>query len=76
VKAGDNDAASNTGATSVAIGYDYKLAKNSSTYIMYSKVSNDTGATYGIGGGHDSDKYTTATGTDVSAISVGYKYSF
>ena len=42
---------------------------------MYSKVSNDANAAYVIGNGHD-QKYTTATGQDVSAISVGYIYSF
>ena len=77
VKAGDNDASSNSGANEVAVGYAMKLDKNASTYIMYSKVSNDANAAYGINGGHDSDKYTVgAAGQDVSAISLGYIYKF
>jgi predicted porin len=77
VKAGDNDVTSDTGANNIAVGYDYKLDKQSATYIMYSKVSNDANASYGIGGGHDSDKYTVgAPGQDVSAISIGYIYKF
>lgn len=75
VKAGDNDAVSSSGANEVAAGYDYKLDKNSSTYIMYSKVSNETNAQYIIGNGHD-QKYLTTAGQDVSAVSVGYTYSF
>jgi len=76
-KAKDDDAASATGANNIAVGYEMKLAKNASAYLMYSKVSNDANASYGIGGGHDSDKYTVgAAGQDVSAISLGYKYSF
>jgi predicted porin len=75
IVADDTDATSNSGATETAVGYDYKLDKHSSTYIMYSVVSNDTNATYLIGNGHD-QKYTTAAGQDVSAVSVGYMISF
>ena len=74
-KAGDTDASTASGANEIAVGYDHKLAKNSSTYIMYSKVSNDANASYAIGNGHD-QQYITATGQDVSAVSVGYIYSF
>ena len=75
VKAGDTDASTASGANEIAVGYDYKLAKNSSTYVMYSKISNDANASYAIGNGHD-QQYLTASGKDVSAISVGYIYSF
>jgi predicted porin len=75
--ADDNDATTDSGATNIAVGYDHKLDKSSTVYVMYSSVSNDTNASFGIGGGHDSDKYSVgAAGQDVSAISLGYIYSF
>jgi predicted porin len=75
IQAGDNDAVSDSGATQTVVGYDYKLDKNATTYVAYSAVSNDTNAAYLIGNGHD-QKYSTATGEDVSAISAGYIISF
>jgi len=75
IKAGDNDATSDSGASEMAVGYDYKLDKNSKAYIAYSSVNNDTNASYLMGNGHD-QKYTTASGENVSALSVGYIISF
>ena len=75
--ADDNDATNGSGADNIAVGYDHKLDKSSTVYVMYSSVSNDTNASFGIGGGHDSDKYSVgAAGQDVSAISLGYIYKF
>lgn len=74
INAKESDA-KNDGANEVAVGYDYKLDKHSSTYIAYSKISNDANAAYFMGAGHD-QKYTTAPDQDVSAFSVGYIYSF
>lgn len=71
----------NDGASETAIGYSYKLGKHSSTYVMYSTISNDNGnsgvngAGYFIGNGHD-QKYWSAPGQDVSSFSVGYIVSF
>lgn len=77
VTADDNDATSDSGATNIAVGYDHKLDKNSTVYIMYSSVDNDTNASFDIAGGHDSDKYSGGTnGDDISAISLGYVYKF
>lgn len=73
--ADNTDAGNDTGATETAVGYSYKLDKHSSTYVMYSVISNDNNAQYIIGNGHD-QKYTSAVGQDVSAISVGYEISF
>ena len=75
IQAGDTKAVSNSGATEIAVGYDYKLDKVSSTYVAYSSVSNDTNAAYVMGNGHD-QKYTTATGENVSALSAGYIIKF
>ena len=75
IQAGDTDATSASGATEVAVGYDYKLDKNSSTYIAYSSVSNDKNASYVMGNGHD-QKYTTTAGENINALSAGYIYSF
>lgn len=71
----EKSSAGNDGANQITVGYDYKLAKNASAYIMYDKVSNDPNAQYFIGAGHD-QHYTTVAGKDVSAISVGYVYKF
>jgi len=75
VKADDVDGTTATGANQVSVGYDGKLAKNSTYYVMYSKISNDANIAYAMGNGHD-QKYTTATGQDLSAFSVGFTYSF
>ncbi len=75
MKAGKSDAG-NDGANQITVGYSYALAKNSKTYIMYDKISNDAGASYGIGAGHDLSYKNAVNGKDVSAISVGYVYKF
>ncbi len=75
IQAGDTKAISNSGATEIAVGYDYKLDKISSTYVAYSSVSNDTNSAYVMGNGHD-QKYTTAMGKNVSALSAGYIIKF
>ncbi len=75
VKADDVTGVDASGANQVSIGYGAKLAKNSTYYVMYSKLSNDTNASYLMGNGHD-QKYTTDTGKDLSAFSVGFTYSF
>jgi len=75
VKADDVDGTTATGANQVSVGYSAKLARNSSYYVMYSKISNDANIAYLMGNGHD-QKYTTADGQDLSAFSVGFTYSF
>jgi predicted porin len=75
MKAATSDAG-NDGANQVTVGYSYKLAKNSSTYIMYDKVSNDANANYSIGTGHDVNYKNAVNGQDVSAISVGYVFKW
>ncbi len=77
VTADDNDASNDSGASNISVGYDHKLDKNSTIYLMYSAVDNDTNASFDIAGGHDSDKYSGGTnGDDISAISLGYIYKF
>lgn len=75
MKAGKSDVG-NDGANQVTVGYTYKLAKNSKTYIMYDKISNDANANFHIGAGHDQAYTNGVNGKDVSAISVGYVYKF
>ncbi len=76
-KADNVDNTTNTGSKLWAVGYDYKISKQTSAYAMYAKNSNDgTGAgLYAIGyGGHG--ERPTFTGPDSSAFSVGLIHKF
>lgn len=77
VNSGDSGGVSNTGANQVSIGYDHNLSKATSLYAQYSKINNDTNASYNF-----STAYTTAipsgltAGNDPSVFAVGMKHSF
>ena len=52
-KADELDNSANTGATQTSIGIDHTLSKNTIIYATYASISNDTAATFGVGGnGH------------------------
>lgn len=70
------DSSSDTGAKLSTIGWDHKLTADMSTYLLYSSMANDANATFGIGGGHDGDKYTTVAGGNIKVLSLGLVYSF
>jgi len=73
-----NDDAVNADAKMFAVGVDYKLAKDVTTYIAYSSTSNEASATYKANNwGHGQSAVGAPTaGLDPSAISIGLVYKF
>lgn len=77
-QASDSDAG-NDGATYYALGLDHSFKNNLKGYIIYSKISNDNGGSYGfIGSPHTSTNGNTAvvTGADSDVLAVGIKMDF
>jgi len=68
---------SNTGATQVSIGYDYSLSKRTSVGVNYSKINNETGATYQFFTGTAlQNSPATSRGTDTSMFYAGVRHAF
>lgn len=83
-KADDISNTENTGGDMWAVGYDYKLSKQTNVYAMYAQTSNSSAASYTImNGGHD-NKYPQGdynntgsfAGGKSSAVSVGIEHKF
>jgi predicted porin len=67
----------NTGATQVSIGYDYSLSKRTSVGVNYSKINNETGATYQFFTGTALQNAPgVAKGTDTSMFYAGVRHAF
>jgi predicted porin len=67
------------GATQMSIGYDHNLGKGTTVYALYTKVSNNTNGTYGLGQTADGEITGAQPGvanSAPSAISVGMNYAF
>lgn len=60
-----------TGATHFALGVGQALSANTDVYALYTVVSNDANASYGLFSNSDS-----FTGEDMSAFSVGINHKF
>lgn len=74
-KAGDSDnPATDTGAKHATIGVEQTLSKRTSVYALYTKLVNKDGS-YDLGPGAGG-KYSTATGEDPKALSLGIKHKF
>ncbi|MHB9020464.1 MAG: porin [Halothiobacillus sp.] len=76
-----SDANSQNGGNLWAVGYDYKLSKQTNVYAMYAQTSNSANGTYTImGGGHDNSFIpagsTLKPGGKSSAVSVGVEHKF
>jgi predicted porin len=67
----------NTGATQVSIGYDYSLSKRTSVGVNYSKINNESAATYQFftGAGLQNSP-ATSRGTDTSMFYAGVRHAF
>jgi predicted porin len=72
-----------TAATTMGIGVDHELSKDSTVSVMYAMTANDDDAFYTVtgGGGHGDSldptfDPTTGNGEDSSAFSVGYIVKF
>lgn len=74
--AGDVQATTNTGATQLALGYDHSLSKRTTVYALYTRISNDIGAAYGLTTISTGATAAAAAGQDPSAWSFGMKHTF
>ena len=78
--ASEVDSADNTGADLWAIGYDYKLSKQTKVYAAYANMSNESAiAEYAVGykTGHGQTVANDGTdGNDNSAFSLGLVHKF
>ncbi|WP_156521274.1 porin [Halothiobacillus diazotrophicus] len=79
-KADSFSGTTNTGGDLWAVGYDYKLSKQTSVYAVYGQTSNDTNGTYTImGGGHDYSfpvGTASSSGLKTSSVSLGIQHKF
>ncbi len=76
-RANDGDSAANTSAKQYTLGADYNFSKRTAAYALYSKLNNEAGGMYRLGGVRAGGAYTTvAAGEDPSVISIGMKHSF
>jgi len=68
---------SNTGATQVSIGYDYSLSKRTSVGVNYSKINNESAASYQFFTGTAlQHSPATSRGTDTSMFYAGVRHAF
>lgn len=75
-RAGDVQATSNSGAKQWALGYDHNMGKRTTLYALYTRLDNDSGATYGLTGISTGGQAAAAAGQDPSAWSFGMKHTF
>ena len=61
-----------TGATQISAGITQSLTRNTELYALYTQVSNDNGASYGLAYG----PANAVTGKDESAFSFGVNHKF
>lgn len=71
----DGNDAADTGAKNLSLGVDHNMSKRTAVYALYTKTSNNTGASYNVGGGQGGD-YGPGLGEDPSILSFGMKHSF
>lgn len=77
-RVGELGGRSNTGASQLSLGYDHRLSKRSTLFALYTRLSNESAASYGLGGAAYTSSNTAAigAGADFSAFSVGLKHAF
>ncbi len=75
--AGKVGSVNDTAAKQWTLGVDHNLSKRTAVYALYSKVSNDSAGTYGVGTGVAGGAVAAVgAGADPSAWSFGMKHSF
>ncbi|MHB1084154.1 MAG: porin [Thiobacillus sp.] len=73
---GDYTSGADNGAKQYVIGADYGFSKRTSVYALYTKVSNDTNGTNGIGPSTGIATVGTVAGGDASGVSLGMVHKF
>lgn len=77
VKVGDMGNVINTGAKQVSLGYDHNMSKRTKLYFVYTRVSNDSAATYGLADTSTGNPTAaSAAGQSVRAFGIGVKHAF
>jgi len=77
VKVGDTGNVINTGAKQTSIGYDHNMSKRTKLYFVYSHVSNDSAAAYGLADTSTGNPTAAgAAGQSVHAFGIGIKHAF
>ena len=67
----------NTGAKQISLGYDHSMSKRTTVYALYTKLNNDSAATYGLGiAGNTGAVANLGAGASPSAWSLGMKHTF
>ncbi len=78
-RAGDHDAASDSGADWYVAGLGHRLSRRTEAYALYTHTDNETNARYGLGatrGSASGAELATASGRDVSSFSIGINHRF
>ena len=82
-KGGVAAAAANTGAKQISVGYDHGMGKRTTVYALWTKLTNEANANYGLSSADVSTSATAGTNTvaplvdsSISAVSVGIKHTF
>jgi predicted porin len=73
-KAGNVGSFVSTGAKQVSLRYGYNFSKRTEAYGMYTAITNDVNASYGIA--DVANGYTVAAGSKVSGLGVGLRHTF
>ena len=75
--AGKIGGVANTGAKQISIGYDHSLNKRTTLYTQYTKISNQSGANFGItSAGSTAGGAAVALGNSPSGYAFGMKHVF
>ncbi len=74
LSAGDTTGVASSGAKAFTLAFGHALSKRTNVGINYSKLSNETGATYNLFGGGTST--ATVPGADVSQLALTVYHSF
>lgn len=76
-RAGDNDAAADSGASWWTAGVGHRLSGRTELYALYARTDNERNARYGIGtGGSSGAVGAAAIGQDPSTFSIGVNHRF
>jgi predicted porin len=71
------DDAPDSGATQIALGYDYPLGKNATAYLVYARMDNDDAAAFTPANyGHGKSAGVAANGETPSGLGIGLVYDF
>ncbi len=74
--ADERDNAPNTGGDQTSIGWDHLFSKTVKGYVTYATTSNESAATFGVGGNGHGESAVPAQGQDASGFSVGMIVDF